>query len=88
MSKVNALREEEIHKAAQRVGTSITGSCQNMDELIRSEPLLKDMDVHEATILVEQASEIFLCDGCGWWCENEEMHVVNDEQRCGDCKDD
>lgn len=30
---------------------------------------------------------IFECEGCGWWCEIDELHNDTDAQLCDDCYD-
>jgi hypothetical protein len=32
-------------------------------------------------------NEIFLCDGCNWWCELSEMSETSDTDMCRDCDD-
>jgi hypothetical protein len=43
----------------------------NAEDLIDYMPFLEYLDQH-----------IFLCDGCGWWCELSEM---SDEEVCSQC---
>lgn len=50
-----------------------------------------DREAMDLAVRLEQVGEIFLCDGCGWYCEASEMHdpEKNDgEQLCGDCASD
>jgi hypothetical protein len=28
---------------------------------------------------------IFECEGCGWWCEIDELHNETDRELCNDC---
>lgn len=72
-------------KAAQRVAAQLCGTCSSGDELIASEPALAKMDRLDADVLIEQYGEIFLCSGCGWWLESEEMFTDTGDQLCPDC---
>jgi hypothetical protein len=57
----------------------LQGTCEELysflereaEDLIDHMPFLNYLDNH-----------IFLCDGCGWWCELSEM---SDEGVCRDC---
>ena len=63
----------------------LQGTCNNLDsflernnaeDLIDYLPFLEYLDNH-----------IFLCDGCGWWCETSEMAVTETVCICDNCYD-
>jgi hypothetical protein len=78
--------DEQI-KAAQRVAEHLVGSCQSADSLITAEPALSGLSEEDVNVMLEFYGEIFLCAGCGWYCENEEMDTGTGEQLCGDCSE-
>lgn len=78
--------DEQI-KAVQRVAALLVGSCQSADPIIEAEPFLSDLASEEVNVMLELYGEIFLCDGCGWYCENEEMDTGTGEQLCSDCSE-
>lgn len=60
----------------------LQGTCEglysflerNAEDLIDYMPFLEYLDQH-----------IFLCEGCGWWCELSEMAVTEEIVICDDC---
>lgn len=78
---MNAKLLAAIHRCAATLG----GSSSSGDAEQASEPLLKDLDSGKFRALVEEYGEIFLCDGCGWWCDNSEQ-TGNGE--CAECNPD
>jgi hypothetical protein len=45
-----------------------------------------EVDEDDAAVRLETEGEIFLCTGCGWWCEMDEMgDDSSGDQLCGDC---
>ncbi len=58
----------------------LQGTCNELNSFLER---------HNAEDLIDHISfleyldnHIFLCDGCGWWCELSEM---SDEGVCSDC---
>lgn len=37
-------------------------------------------------IMADAGHEV--CETCGWWCEEDELDVVDDEYVCEDCRED
>lgn len=81
------LTDEQIRTVAEY----LEGTCQSIDAAIAACGFSVPDDSQELfdiAVRVEQIGEIFLCDGCGWYCEASEMRDPdenNNEQRCGDC---
>lgn len=74
-------------KAIQRISEFLCGTCQSGDSLIQDESSLSGMDKLEITVAIEFYGEIFICDCCGWWCGNEEMHTSTGDSLCDQCYD-
>lgn len=64
-----------------RIIQDLRGTCQVLDEVAAywgaGELSIEDLQYIE--------SEIFLCEGCGWWCELCEQHMTDDGPLCSDC---
>lgn len=78
--------------------TQVQGTCMSHQEVINTflefcveagQPLKADIDMFALEdMLWEQAeeAEVFLCEGCGWWCPIEERNNSSDgEHVCDDC---
>ena len=63
----------------------LQGSCNSLDEGIQT--ILGDYDSTDLSPenCDQIDNEIFLCTGCGWWCEVSEMSEEDDEQVCVEC---
>lgn len=54
----------------------LEGTCNNYESSIElTQKQLEKLD-----------ERVRCCDGCGWWCDTNEM-VITDEQNCQDCAD-
>lgn len=63
---------------------SLQGTCTMVDENLPEGMTVLDLtDEDYATI----DNEIFLCDECGWWCENSEQNSEGNGL-CNDCSPD
>lgn len=60
---------------------SLRGSCQTLDESLPDEMEFIDLTKEDFDQL---DGEIFLCEDCGWWCEEYENTGDN---ICDDCRD-
>lgn len=64
-----------------RIIQDLRGTCQVLDEVAAywgaGELSIEDLQYIE--------SEIFLCEGCGWWCELCEQRMTDDGPLCSDC---
>ncbi len=59
---------------------ALNGSCDSLEhQLIQHDA--EHLQDHQP-FLEYLDNEIFLCDGCGWWCETSEM---SDSGQCYDC---
>lgn len=65
-------------KVLDKVITDLRGTCQTLESVAEywgaGELSIEDLEYIE--------SEIFLCNGCGWWCERIEEVIDN---LCQDC---
>jgi hypothetical protein len=72
---VDALTRDEVE-------IYLAGSCNTADEAAEIFGLDEDQ---VAAIMSECGHE--RCEGCGWWCEDGEIDIVDDEYICADCLD-
>ena len=74
---------EERRKILDNIIQDLRGTCQVLDEVAAywgaGELSIEDLEYIE--------TEIFLCEGCGWWCELCEQHYEDGEPLCQDCWD-
>lgn len=65
------------------VAGDLQGTAQDLDTVLENHGLtFVGLTVQEA---LQLDSIVLLCDGCGWWCEADEM---NEDAFCEDCADD
>jgi len=65
------------------VAADLQGTAQDLDKVLGDHGLtFEGLSVQEA---LQLDSIVLLCDGCGWWCEADEM---DEEGFCEDCRDD
>ena len=76
--------DEQIRRLAEY----LEGTCQSIDSAMDACGIKPDgdKDQYDIAIRVEQLGEIFLCDCCGWYCENSEMVESDHGQYCADCE--
>lgn len=60
------------------------GSCSSIS-LYHEEHYNLD---YEEILQVLEEGEIFLCECCGWWCDQSDMNDVHGEYHCTDCCED
>ncbi len=71
----------------QELAAFLCGTCKNPDpDLLEQCGLPRDADDNGTLgIALELHGEIFLCAGCGWWCENSEMaDISGGDQLCAE----
>lgn len=74
---MRALADEQVADLAE----ALRGTTDSLDEaLVRKFDI--DQDDLDAEDHHELDEHVFLCDGCGWWCEASEMEG---DQTCSDC---
>ena len=62
----------------------LQGTCKSISDFLPEGMNQDDLTQND---LSEIDQEIFLCDGCGWWCEVSESNDRGGENVCDDCKD-
>jgi len=63
-----------------QVAAELVGTCQSLENALTCHGLkFEDLTQEDCALLDDNALQ---CDGCGWWCEPEEMY--NDSE-CTDC---
>lgn len=71
---------QERRNILDNIIQDLLGTCQVLDEVAAywgiDELTLADIQYIE--------SDIFLCVGCGWWCDLSEQHY-DEEPLCDDC---
>lgn len=73
---------DERKQLLDKIVADLRGTCQDIDEVA---------DYHSAGELTIDDLEyietwVFLCEGCGWWCDVGEMRENEDgEHVCEDC---
>ncbi|MEQ5770021.1 hypothetical protein NFH98_20835 [Halomonas sp. H33-56] len=67
---------------AAEVEQLLAGSCRPAADAADEFGLTED-EVNR--IMVEAGHEV--CEACGWWCEEVELDVIDDEYVCTDCRD-
>ncbi len=64
-----------------KIIADLRGTCQNLEEVAEywkaGELSLADLQYIE--------SEVFQCEGCGWWCSTWEQHDTGYGILCDDC---
>lgn len=64
--------EDRIHEIADE----LIGTCLNITSVVTDEEL-------DDVVLMSKLDELcFECEGCGWWCHEEEL---NEGTLCNDC---
>lgn len=65
----------DVHELIQ----SLQGTCTTTDEHLPDGMSWDDLTKEDHKTI---DNEIFLCEECGWWCENDEYH---EGELCNDC---
>lgn len=71
-------------KPVQAVADRLVGTCMESVESACEDLGFDDVD----GILGELDDYIFECEGCGWWCDVEELNNTTDQNLCDECNDD
>lgn len=59
----------------------LNGTTQDLEEVAR-EHGITELTTRDIQVIED---EIFLCAGCGWWCEVAECNDVDGDLLCDDC---
>jgi hypothetical protein len=59
---------------------ALCGSCDSLETALEQQGFVLDDMTHEDHLELDDL--MFLCDGCGWWCDALEMEG---DQTCSDC---
>lgn len=60
----------------------LKGTPSSIDVALPAEMIPEDLTTEDHEKI---DAEIFQCDRCGWWCEQDENH--NGDEICEDCSD-
>lgn len=66
----------------EKIIYQLKGTCNTMDRVLE-EHNAEELEDH-MPFLNHLDNQIFLCEGCGWWCEISEMSEDSDTE-CNDC---
>lgn len=78
---------DPIAAMADAIVARLEGQCMlSLESIIEEEGLVSGRERDELVERVEE--QVFLCDGCGWWCSTDELNNETSDQLCDDCKDD
>jgi len=78
---------EANSQTMREVAEEITGTCKSLDDVLQEK--FKDEGLtatdFDITLLGELDDMVMECQECNWWCET---HDLDDDQICGDCRND
>lgn len=74
-------------RTPEQIAEELQGTCKSLYEMLEYYDM-EDLEM-DSEFCARLDQEIFLCEGCGWWCEMCEMTTdeANDWQ-CTDCAPD
>lgn len=81
MSQQTAKRQVDAF-TRDEVEAFLAGSCKTAYEAAEAFGLDED---HVGAIMTDCGHE--RCETCGWWCEDDEIDIVDDEYICAGCLD-
>jgi hypothetical protein len=71
----------------QEIARDLIGCCQGARSELENE--LNELGVGTSKAESEAFDEVaFICDGCGWYADADELHNETERQLCDECADD